>query len=179
MSGRALRTEGGIGFAIAMSMAESPAPFSQIDQDVRIERWVESTCGLCSVGCRLDIGVSGGRIVGVRGRVGHPVNDGRLGPKGLNQYFANRSPQRALYPRVRNAQGKLVRASWDEAMDLMVERVNEALATEGPDGVAVYNSGQLLLEGCTTRLARSLEPGSALRPSTRTPGFAPRPPRPR
>ena len=160
-----------------MSMAESPAPFSQIDQDVRIERWVESTCGLCSVGCRLDIGVSGGRIVGVRGRVGHPVNDGRLGPKGLNQYFANRSPQRALYPLMRNAQGKLVRASWDEAMDLMVERFNEALATEGPDGVAVYNSGQLLLEEYYT-LGKIAEPGSALPPSTRTPGFAPRPPRP-
>ena len=150
-------------------MAESPAPFSQIDQDVRIDRWVESTCGLCSVGCRLDIGVSGGRIVGVRGRVGHPVNDGRLGPKGLNQYFANRSPQRALYPRVRNAQGKLVRASWDEAMDLMVERVNEALATEGPDGVAVYNSGQLLLEEYYTlgKIARAGLGISAIDANTR------------
>ena len=31
-------------------------------------------------------------------------------------------------------------------MDLVVDRFNEALATEGPDGVGIYNSGQLLLE---------------------------------
>ena len=32
------------------------------------ERWVQSACVLCSNGCALDIGVAGGRIVGVRGR---------------------------------------------------------------------------------------------------------------
>src|SRR5919205_2596576 len=31
-------------------------------------------------------------------------------------------------------------------MQLVVDRFNEALATAGPDGVAIYNSGQLLLE---------------------------------
>jgi len=31
-------------------------------------------------------------------------------------------------------------------MGLVVDRFNEALATDGPDGVAIYNSGQLLLE---------------------------------
>jgi len=32
------------------------------------ERWVQSTCVLCSNGCGLDIGVRDGRIVGVRGQ---------------------------------------------------------------------------------------------------------------
>jgi ferredoxin-nitrate reductase len=31
-------------------------------------------------------------------------------------------------------------------MGLVVDRFNEALAADGPDGVAIYNSGQLLLE---------------------------------
>lgn len=31
-------------------------------------------------------------------------------------------------------------------MQLVVDRFNEALATDGPDGVGIYNSGQLLLE---------------------------------
>jgi anaerobic selenocysteine-containing dehydrogenase len=120
--------------------------FSQCDSGAPVERWTPSTCGLCSIGCGVDIAVTGGRIVGVRGREGHPVNDGRLGPKGLNQYFANRHPKRALYPMVRGAAGKLLRASWDEAMDTIVERFNEVLAADGPDGAAFYNSGQLLLE---------------------------------
>lgn len=105
-----------------------------------------STCGLCSIGCGVDIGVTGDRIVGVRGRAAHPVNHGRLGPKGLNQYFANRHPDRARYPMVRNGSGKLLRASWDDAMDAVVEHFNEALATNGPDAIAFYNTGQLLLE---------------------------------
>jgi ferredoxin-nitrate reductase len=119
--------------------------FSQQDE-VEVGQWVPSTCGICSIGCGVDIGVAGGQIVGVRGRTGHPVNDGRLGPKGLNQYFANRHPSRAIHPLLRNRSGQLVRASWDDAMDLVVDRFNEALASEGPDGVGIYNSGQLLLE---------------------------------
>jgi anaerobic selenocysteine-containing dehydrogenase len=121
-------------------------PFSQIDHQQTAERWVPSTCGLCSIGCGVDIGVTGDRIVGVRGRAAHPVNHGRLGPKGLNQYFANRHPDRARYPMVRNGSGKLLRASWDDAMDAVVEHFNEALATNGPDAIAFYNTGQLLLE---------------------------------
>jgi ferredoxin-nitrate reductase len=119
--------------------------FSQQDEGA-VERWVPSTCGICSIGCGVDIGVAAGRIVGVRGVGGHPVNDGRLGPKGVNQYFANRHPSRATHPLIRNSSGKLVRASWNEAMDLLGDHFNEALATEGPDGVGIYNSGQLLLE---------------------------------
>jgi anaerobic selenocysteine-containing dehydrogenase len=125
---------------------DPPSPFSQVDEGVAVERWVPSTCGVCSVGCGIEIGVAGTQIVGVRGRPGHPVSDGRLGPKGVNQYFANRHASRARFPLIRNRQGEQVRASWDEAMGLVVDRFTEALATSGPDGVAIYNSGQLLLE---------------------------------
>src|SRR4051794_25983992 len=45
--------------------------------------WIQSACVLCSNGCGMDIGVTDGRIVGVRGRAGDRVNHGRLGPKGL------------------------------------------------------------------------------------------------
>jgi ferredoxin-nitrate reductase len=47
------------------------------------ERWVQSACLLCSNGCGIDLGVTDGRIVGVRGRAVDRVNHGRLGPKGL------------------------------------------------------------------------------------------------
>jgi anaerobic selenocysteine-containing dehydrogenase len=123
-----------------------PPCFHQIDADRIVERWVPSTCGICSVGCGVEIGVADNTIVAVRGRDGHPVSAGRLGPKGLNQYLANRHPSRALTPLIRGASGNLLRASWDDAMQLMVERFNAALAADGPDGVAIYNSGQLLLE---------------------------------
>src|SRR3954462_9736948 len=85
--------------------------FSQSDSTQQVERWTPSICGFCSVGCGLEIGSTGNQIVAVRGRVDHPVNRGRLGPKGMNQFYANRHPTRALYPMVRNRNGKLVRAT--------------------------------------------------------------------
>jgi ferredoxin-nitrate reductase len=120
--------------------------FSQQDEATRVEHWVPSTCGLCSIGCGIDLGVAGQQIVGVRGRAEHPVNHGRLGPKGLNQYYANRHPSRAVRPLIRNRSRQLVPASWNDAMQLVTDQFNETLAAEGPDGVAIYNSGQLLLE---------------------------------
>ncbi|MFL5613593.1 MAG: molybdopterin oxidoreductase family protein [Gemmatimonadaceae bacterium] len=122
-----------------------PREFSQVEHGASVHHWTHSTCGICSVGCGVDVGVTDGRIVGVRGRVDHPVNRGRLGPKGLNQWYANRHGTRALHPLIRSGD-QLLRASWDDAMELMVERFNEAMAAEGPDAVAIYNSGQLLLE---------------------------------
>jgi ferredoxin-nitrate reductase len=131
--------------------------FSQSDATRTIEKWTPSVCGLCSIGCGLEIGSSGNEIAGVRGRAHYPVNRGRLGPKGLNQFYANRHPTRALYPMLRNRKGKLVRATWDEAMSAVVERFQQTLIEDGPDGVAFYNSGQLLLEEYDTlgKIARA------------------------
>jgi anaerobic selenocysteine-containing dehydrogenase len=72
----------------------------RVDQrlDGEPERWVQSACVLCSNGCGLDIGVAGGRIVGVRGRAGDRVNHGRLGPKGLHGWQANNARDRLTRP---------------------------------------------------------------------------------
>ena len=44
------------------------------------DRWVSTTCGYCSVGCGMFIGVKDGRAVSVRGNPEHPVNRGMLCP---------------------------------------------------------------------------------------------------
>ena len=119
--------------------------FSQQDDKREIRKWTRSVCGFCSVGCGLQIGSIGNEIVAVRGREDYPVNRGRLGPKGMNQFYANRHPTRGLAPMIRRG-SRLVRATWNEAMNLIVDKFNETLINDGPDGVAFYNSGQLLLE---------------------------------
>ena len=120
--------------------------FSLSQPDATPERWVKSTCGICSIGCGVEIGVAANTIVAVRGRADHPVSYGRLGPKGLNQFCANHHPTRALYPMMRNRRGKLVRCTWDEAMTEICGRFQAALIEHGPDAVAFYNTGQMLLE---------------------------------
>ena len=45
-----------------------------------VDTWVRTTCGYCSVGCGMRIGVRDGRAVAVEGDPDHPVNRGRLCP---------------------------------------------------------------------------------------------------
>jgi len=59
--------------SISSEMAsDRPTPFSQVDNGASIDRWVPSTCGLCSIGCGLEIAVAGPRIIGVGGGLGIP-----------------------------------------------------------------------------------------------------------
>jgi len=109
------------------------------------QRWVQSACVLCSNGCGCDIGVKDGRIVGVRGRAEDVVNRGRLGPKGLHGWEANNSPDRLTHPLVRR-NGRLERASWDEAMTLIVEKTRQVRQDYSAGAIGFYTSGQLFLE---------------------------------
>lgn len=110
-----------------------------------VDRWVQSASVLHSNGDALDIAVRDGRIVGVRGRAVDRVNHGRLGPKDLYGWQANASPDRLTRPLVRK-DGRLVQASWDEAMGLVVERTRALLAERGASSIGFYTSGQLFLE---------------------------------
>jgi ferredoxin-nitrate reductase len=107
--------------------------------------WYQSACVLCSNGCGMDVGVLDGRIVGVRGRAADRVNRGRLGPKGLFGWQANHAGNRLTEPLIRH-DGQLRPATWDEAMDLVVERSRQVLNEQGPLGMGFYTSGQLFLE---------------------------------
>jgi anaerobic selenocysteine-containing dehydrogenase len=117
--------------------------------DERVEEipdhWVPSACLLCSNGCGIDIGVKDGRIVGVRGRANDRVNHGRLGPKGLHGWEANNSADRLTTPLVRK-NGLLAPASWDEAMQLVVQQSKEIYKKYTGLGIGFYTSGQLFLE---------------------------------
>jgi ferredoxin-nitrate reductase len=108
--------------------------------------WTRSICGLCSIGCGVEVASVDGGLRGIRGRADHPTNLGRLGPKGLGQWQANAHPSRGRRPRVRNAAGAWRESSWDEAMAGVVHEIETAIAAHGPAAVAFYNSGQLLLE---------------------------------
>ena len=65
------------------------------------DRWVSTTCGYCSVGCGMFVGVKDGRAVSVRGNPDHPVNRGMLCPKGLSEHHTINTDNRALANRTR------------------------------------------------------------------------------
>jgi len=109
------------------------------------EQWIQSVCVLCSNGCGMDIGVKDGRIVGVRGRAVDIANRGRLGPKGLHGWEANNSSDRLTRPLIR-CNGKLEETSWDEAMNLIVQRSQDIIANHTSNAIGFYTSGQLFIE---------------------------------
>lgn len=109
------------------------------------ERWVKSTCGYCSVGCGMELGVRGNRVVSVRGNPDHPVNVGKLCPKGLAEHYAIGADNRAVHPLLKR-NGKLTRLPWREAIDTMVERFKSVQAKFGPDSLGVISTGQLVTE---------------------------------
>ena len=109
------------------------------------DRWIPTTCGYCSVGCGMFIGVKGGRAVSVRGNRDHPVNRGMLCPKGLSEHHTIATENRALYPMLRRG-GVRERVSWDEALTTMASRFRDVQVRYGPGAVGVISTGQLVTE---------------------------------
>lgn len=110
-----------------------------------VQRWVRSASVLHSNGDALDIAVVDGRIVGVRGRADDRVNRGRVDVKDLYGWQASSSPDRLTRPLIRE-HGRLVNATWDDAMGRIVERSRSLLDEHGPAAIGFYTSGQLFLE---------------------------------
>ena len=110
------------------------------------DRWVSTTCGYCSVGCGMFIGVKGGRAVSVRGNPDHPVNNGKLCPKGLSEHYILEASNRARYPLLRNKRGRLTRVGWDEALATMAEEFRSAQEKYGHEALGVVSTGQLVTE---------------------------------
>ncbi|WP_030236164.1 molybdopterin oxidoreductase family protein [Streptomyces sp. NRRL S-350] len=110
-----------------------------------VQRWVPTASLLHSNGDAMDVAVVDGRIVGVRGRAADRVNRGRLGPKDLFAWQANRAGDRLTRPLLRRG-GRLVETVWDTAMGAVVARSEELLRERGPGSIGFYTSGQLFLE---------------------------------
>ncbi len=109
------------------------------------DRWVPTTCGYCSVGCGIEIGVKDGQAVASRANAAYPVNRGKLCPKGLSEHYTIHAENRARYPMLRK-HGKLVRVNWEEALEAMVERFRGVLAKYGANSLGVLSTGQLVTE---------------------------------
>ena len=99
-----------------------------------VDRRVRTVCSYCGVGCQLDLLVAGGRVVGALPADG-PSNRGRLCVKGRFAHSFIGHPDRLTSPLVRR-DGRLVEATWDEALDLVAGRFRAALDRLGPHGVA-------------------------------------------
>lgn len=108
-------------------------------------RWSKSVCRFCGTGCGVLLGVCDNRLVALRGDPEHPTTKGLVCAKALFLPKIVHSKDRLMFPQVRK-NGRLQRASWDEAMRLVADQMADAIRRHGPQSVAYYGSGQALSE---------------------------------
>lgn len=102
---------------------------------------VSTTCTFCGVGCGLKLEVKDGCVVGVAPDFAAPVNKGHMCVKGRFGWDFIHSPERLKHPLVRKG-GKLVEASWEEALSLAAQGLQAARDAHGPDQVGVLSSAR-------------------------------------
>lgn len=124
------------------------ARFGYISESRIADTWTKTTCGYCSVGCGMLVGTRNGRPVAARGNPDHPVNLGKLCPKGLSEHLMIEAAGRATTPMLRRG-GRgtpLEPISWDEALEVMVTRIGSIQERFGNDSLGVISTGQLVTE---------------------------------
>lgn len=102
-------------------------------------------CGFCSTGCGLEVMLKDGEAVGLTPTADYPVNLGMACPKGWEALVPLRGPGRATTPLVKR-NGKLVSASWDDAIFEMVDRFKAIQQAHGPAAIAWLGTGQMPTE---------------------------------
>lgn len=109
------------------------------------DNWIPTTCGYCSVGCGMLIGVKDGQAITVRGNPAHPVNRGKLCPKGLSEHYSLTARNRAMHPLLK-VDGRFVPATWDHALATMVAKFRGVQEKYGAGALGVISTGQLVTE---------------------------------
>lgn len=113
------------------------------------EELISTHCCFCGMQCGMNIRVNkkDQTVVGVEPRYDFPMNGGRLCPKGVAAYRQAEHRERILHPLIRK-NGELVQATWDEAFDLIVSKIQEIQAKYGKDAFGLYSGSSMTNEKC-------------------------------
>ena len=98
------------------------------------EEWVNTTCWIGKQDCGIRARLINGRLVSLEGHPDHPRNKGTLCPKGIAQIMSVYDYNRVKTPLIRTNEkgvsGEWRQASWDEALTLVADKMNEARAKD-------------------------------------------------
>ncbi|MFQ5879985.1 MAG: molybdopterin-dependent oxidoreductase [Dehalococcoidia bacterium] len=135
---------------MAVTSRNTAAQGQQIEEDV----WLASHCSMCFNNCGIKVHRVNGVVVKIEGNPDNPAGLGRLCPKGLSGIQVLYDPNRVNYPLRRTgpkgigADPKWERITWDEAMDIIVEKLRKVRA-ENPNKLlfttSVLSHGQAVM----------------------------------
>jgi assimilatory nitrate reductase catalytic subunit len=128
--------------------------------DKGVMEWKYTTCGYCSTGCSIEVGLDeAGEAVASRGVGGADVNRGKLCLKGIFEHELFRSAGRGKTPLMRDHYyDDFKETSWDGALDKVSSEIERIQSKYGRDSFAIVSTGQIMTEEFYTlgKLARGV-----------------------
>lgn len=101
--------------------------------------WRKGLCGICPAGCWVEVGLSNGRLVGIRPDTSHSLGTicrfGEYAPQIVYSEDRLKYPIRRVGPK---GSYKFERITWDEAYDIIVDNLERIKKESGPETVAIY-----------------------------------------
>jgi len=106
---------------------------------------IRSTCAFCGVGCQIYLHVKDGRVVRITGVEDAAPNYGSLCVKGRFGYDYVDHPERLRSPLIKEESG-FREATWEEALELVAERLGRVKSESGPDALGILSSARITNE---------------------------------
>ena len=110
----------------------------------RAIRTVPTFCDICFWKCGAIAHVRDGRLWKIEGNPDDPLSRGRLCPRGTGGVGAHFDPDRLRAPLVRRqkrGQEEWAEVTWDEALNVVAEKLQKIKAEYGPEAVALFSHG--------------------------------------
>jgi anaerobic selenocysteine-containing dehydrogenase len=98
-------------------------------------------CNLCEAICGIELTLENGEVTGIRGNEADPLSRGYICPKGVSMADVYADPDRLRRPLRRVGEGDDAmwqEMDWDEAFDLVADRLAATITEHGADAVGVY-----------------------------------------
>ena len=131
---------GAVGIVATSSWGVLEIVLAESEPDI----WKKSVCRYCGVGCGVQVGLKEGKVTHIKGD-DEASNKGIICIKGALLKDLYNIPNRLTTPKIRK-NGKLVDASWEEALSLITKKFKDSIKNYGANSVAFYGSGQLVTE---------------------------------
>ena len=107
-------------------------------------RTVYSMCGMCATRCPIEVTVEDGRVAWLQGNPNDKAMGASLCARGAAGIPLEYDDERLQTPLIRTGArgaGRWRRASWDEALDYIAEKLRETVEAYGPRGIALSDRG--------------------------------------
>lgn len=117
--------------------------------DKGVVEWKYATCGYCSTGCSMELGLDkSGEAVSTRGVADADVNRGKLCIKGIYEHeLFRKTAGRGNKPLIRaSITEDFKEVSWDDALDKTADEIKRIQKSYGRDTFAIVSTGQIMTE---------------------------------